>query len=115
MMAFVVALAGCAEPAEEPLDISAYIGMNVAEVEKQLPAEYGLVVYDISYPIAGKASRYRTADSGREEDWMVVAACGDEQNIALAVLNVDDYTDENARAARAGEFDSLLVECGTSG
>lgn len=110
-LGLAVVLSGCATPEVPEVKLSDYVGMNIAEVESSLPPDAGLVVYDISFPVAGTESRYRSAESGPEEDWIVVAACGSRLDVAAAVLNVDDYTSETAQAARAGEFDYLLAEC----
>lgn len=106
-----VVLAGCATPEEPEVKLTDYVGKSIAQLEGGLPLDTGLVVYDISFPIVGKESRYRSAESGPEEDWMVVAACGSSHSVAAAVLNIEDYTKETAKAARAGEFNYLLVEC----
>ena len=82
-----VLLTGCAAPDEPEVKLGDFVGMSIAEVESSLPADAGLVVYDISFPVTGKESRYRSATSGPEEDWMVVAACGGPESVATAVLN----------------------------
>lgn len=85
--------------------------MSVAQVEQALPPDTTYVVYDLSLPVTGKDPRYGTSEGGTNRDWIIVAACGSIEQLAVGVLSTADYDTKTADSAKAGEFDSLLTEC----
>lgn len=104
-------LVGCASSDPVPPPVDSWVGSSIQQLEESLPADTAYVVYDVSLPVADKEPRYGTVDGGANDRWIIVASCGEQTQLAVAVLNAEDYTDGIAAGATNREFDDLLSEC----
>lgn len=110
-MLVLVLVSGCATEDKPSFEPSAFLGSSVAQLEDALPPDTTYVAYDVSLPVAGVAARYGEPGAGTNDDWLIVVACGSEEDFAVGVVNGEDYTDEIAKSAQEGDYDDLLVEC----
>ncbi|MFJ4175669.1 hypothetical protein [Microbacterium sp. NPDC089696] len=104
-------LAGCSSDVEDATPIGSWVGSTIQQLEESLPADTAYVVYDVSLPVVDKEPRYGTAGGGTNDRWIIVASCGEQTQLAVAVLNVEDYTDRIGARATKRDFDGLLTEC----
>ena len=96
------------------------MGLDLATATEDLP-DAAVVVYDMSWPVAGIQPIYGRAAAGSDSEWIVLAACspaktiGGYELIAFGVINKDDVTDDVGALIAQHGYDRYLDECGGTG
>ncbi|MFE0130628.1 hypothetical protein ACFWY6_03375 [Streptomyces sp. NPDC059037] len=121
LLAGTMALTGCgsADEPPAPVPLDALVGQSVAQTQARLAGPATMVSYDLSKPVTGAKARYGTGKgAGTDEDWIVVAACGNTKNLeddtrlAVGVLHQDAYSKDIEHKAKKHAFNRYLKECG---
>jgi hypothetical protein len=109
--AAAIVLSGCASN----LDPRTFVGMTVDEV-REVAENTTLVLYDISYPVANRASSYEAG--ANDALWEVVVSCRadvPERGIPLGIVPLSAVTPAIRDEAELGGYDEWLLECPVGG
>ena len=96
------------------------MGLDLETATEDLP-DAAVVVYDMSWPVAGIQPIYGRAAAGPDFEWIVLAACSPPKAelgyelIAFGVLNDNDVTDDVRALIAQHGYDRYLHECGGTG
>jgi hypothetical protein len=97
------------------------MGLDLATATEDLPPDAAVVIYDISFPVAGIEPTYGGTDAGSDSEWIVLAACSPAKTslgyelIAFGVLHNVDVTEAVRTLISQHGYDRYLGECGGTG